>query len=289
MTKTTSPTVAAMDTTPRMSKLDLLFGLLKASDDATMKQMMDATGWQQHSVRGAMAGALRKRGLKTSMGRLTLNVLLSFAQFEREVTGERIRDKIAASKKKGLWMGGRPVFGYDPDGRILKINPAEAEEVRWMFARYLEIRSVNKLVAELKARGVTSNRWINRAGEAQVGVPLVRGVLYRMLRNPIYVGDIPARTPCILGSPWHHRPGDGRGRPGGSRPKCTTSAARQGPTAASRRTSYWLGLRQRWTFDVAGQRLAKGWHNLSLLRLMRGSAGQASRSRRSQARPRACD
>ena len=115
MTKTTSPTVVAVDTTPRMSKLDLLSGLLKASDGATMKQMMDATCWQPHSVRGAMAGALRKRGLKTSMGRLTLNVLLSFAQFEREVTGERIRDKIAASKKKGLWMGGRPVFGYDPD------------------------------------------------------------------------------------------------------------------------------------------------------------------------------
>jgi len=141
----------------------------------------------------------------TSMGRLTLNVLLSFAQFEREVTGERIRDKIAASKKKGLWMGGRPVFGYDPDGRTLTINPEEAEQVRWMFARYLDIKSVNQLIPELKARGVVSKRWTNKAGEAQGGVPLVRGVLYQMLRNRIYVGEIthqeavyPGQHPAII-------------------------------------------------------------------------------------------
>ena len=111
----------------------------------------------------------------TSMGRLTLNVLLSFAQFEREVTGERIRDKIAASKKKGLWMGGRPVLGYDPDGRTLKINEAEAEIVRWMFQRYLEIRSVNKVIDELAARGVTSKRWTNKAGEPKGGMAIERG------------------------------------------------------------------------------------------------------------------
>lgn len=127
----------------------------------------------------------------TSMGRLTLNVLLSFAQFEREVTGERIRDKIAASKKKGLWMGGRPVFGYEADGRTLKINPEEAVDVRWMFARYLELNSVNRLIKELTDRGVTSKRWTNKLGESKGGLQIERGAAYHMLRNPIYVGQIP--------------------------------------------------------------------------------------------------
>lgn len=135
----------------------------------------------------------------TSMGRLTLNVLLSFAQFEREVTGERIRDKIAASKKKGLWMGGRPVLGYDPAGRTLKINTKEAEVVRWMFKRYLELRSANRLVQELAERGVVSKRWTNKAGEPQGGLPIERGGTYHMLRNPIYVGDIPHKDAVYPG------------------------------------------------------------------------------------------
>lgn len=135
----------------------------------------------------------------TSMGRLTLNVLLSFAQFEREVTGERIRDKIAASKKKGLWMGGRPVLGYDPDGRTLKINPAEAEVVRWMFTRYLELRSVNQMIRELAAKGVVSKAWINKAGVPQGGLPIERGGAYHMLRNPVYVGDIPHKDEVYPG------------------------------------------------------------------------------------------
>lgn len=135
----------------------------------------------------------------TSMGRLTLNVLLSFAQFEREVTGERIRDKIAASKKKGLWMGGRPVLGYDPDGRTLKINEAEAEIVRWMFQRYLELRSVNRMIDELAARGVTSKRWTNKAGEPKGGMAIERGGAYHMLRNPIYAGDIPHKDDVYPG------------------------------------------------------------------------------------------
>ncbi|WP_312733859.1 recombinase family protein [Brevundimonas sp.] len=168
------------------------------ADFSKIVDVLDRTGSSFVSVTQAF-------NTTTSMGRLTLNVLLSFAQFEREVTGERIRDKIAASKKKGLWMGGRPVFGYDPDGRTLTINPEEAEEVRWMFARYLEIKSVNRLIPELKARGVVSKRWINKAGEAQGGVPLGRGVLYQMLRNRIYIGEIthkeaiyPGQHPAII-------------------------------------------------------------------------------------------
>ena len=100
----------------------------------------------------------------TSMGRLTLNVLLSFAQFEREVTGERIRDKIAASKRKGMWMGGRPPLGYDGVERRLVVNPAEAEVVRHMFKRYLELGSVTALQPDLETQGVRSKRWTNKQG-----------------------------------------------------------------------------------------------------------------------------
>src|SRR5271168_2442857 len=94
----------------------------------------------------------------TSMGRLTLNVLLSFAQFEREVTGERIRDKIAASKKKGLWMGGQPALGYDVKDRKLIVNEAEAETVRMIFRRYLELGSVRALKVALEEEGVVSKQ-----------------------------------------------------------------------------------------------------------------------------------
>lgn len=135
----------------------------------------------------------------TSMGRLTLNVLLSFAQFEREVTSERIRDKIAASKKKGLWMGGRPVYGYEADGRTLAINPEEAEQVRWIFRRYLELKSVHQLVREMDARGIRSKRWVNRAGKDMGGFPMGRGVTHIMLRNRIYLGEIPHKDEVYPG------------------------------------------------------------------------------------------
>src|ERR671927_358480 len=92
----------------------------------------------------------------SSMGRLTLNVLLSFAQFEREVTGERIRDKIAASKKKGIWMGGNPPLGYDASGRALVVNPAEAETVRRIFALYQELGCVRRVKDEADAQGIRS-------------------------------------------------------------------------------------------------------------------------------------
>lgn len=126
----------------------------------------------------------------TSMGRLTLNVLLSFAQFEREVTGERIRDKIAASKQKGLWMGGRPPLGYDGVDLKLVIDPPEADTVRFIFRRYLELGSVHRLVDELAALGITSKRWLARKGEMTGGGVLGRGALYHMLCNPAYRGTI---------------------------------------------------------------------------------------------------
>ena len=109
----------------------------------------------------------------TSMGRLTLNVLLSFAQFEREVTGERIRDKIAASKRKGMWMGGNPPLGYDVKDKKLIVNEAEAETVRSIFRQYREIESVRELRDRLAAEGVTSKRRVRRDGSIVGGKRVV--------------------------------------------------------------------------------------------------------------------
>ncbi|MEK6710371.1 MAG: recombinase family protein [Nitrospinota bacterium] len=126
----------------------------------------------------------------TSMGRLTLNVLLSFAQFEREVTGERIRDKVAASKKKGIWMGGIPPLGYDVRYRKLEVNSEEAEQVRFIYQRYLELESVPDLVTDLKKRGIHSKSWTTQKGLQRIGIPFARGALYTLLRNPVYIGQI---------------------------------------------------------------------------------------------------
>lgn len=126
----------------------------------------------------------------SSMGRLTLNVLLSFAQFEREVTGERIRDKVAASKAKGMWMGGPPPLGYDVKDRELVINPEEAEKVRYIFSRYVELGSAMALIGDLNDRGIRSKARIGRDGRAYGGVTIGRGALYAMLRNRLYVGEV---------------------------------------------------------------------------------------------------
>ncbi|MCF6329609.1 MAG: recombinase family protein [Henriciella sp.] len=115
----------------------------------------------------------------TSMGRLTLNILLSFAQFEREVTGERIRDKIAASRKKGMWMGGTVPLGYDVKDRKLVINKGEAKMVRMVFERFIEIGSATVLARELRADGITSKQ----------GKPISKGYLYRILNNRVYIGE----------------------------------------------------------------------------------------------------
>ena len=126
----------------------------------------------------------------TSMGRLTLNMLLSFAQFEREVTGERIRDKIAASKQKGMWMGGLPPLGYDVQDRKLVVNATEANTVRHIFRRYAELRSVLALKEELDADDIVSKARLDRFSNAKGGVPIARGALYLMLQNRIYRGEI---------------------------------------------------------------------------------------------------
>lgn len=115
----------------------------------------------------------------TSMGRLTLNILLSFAQFEREVIGERIRDKFAASRKRGMWMGGWAPFGYDVKDRKLVVNDAEADTLRWIFKRFVSVRSATIVAAELQAKGVTN----------KYGKTFTKQVLYRLLHNRVYLGE----------------------------------------------------------------------------------------------------
>jgi DNA invertase Pin-like site-specific DNA recombinase len=141
----------------------------------------------------------------SSMGRLTLNVLLSFAQFERDVTGERIRDKIVASKKKGMWMGGNVPLGYDASERRLVINPAEAKTVRCIFDLYRELGSVRRVKEEADRLGLHTKRTIKADGAERGGKPFTRGHIYAVLSNPIYTGQIahkdqlyPGQHPALI-------------------------------------------------------------------------------------------
>lgn len=124
------------------------------------------------------------------MGRLTLNVLLSFAQFEREVAAERIRDKIAASKQKGMWMGGNPPVGYEIKDRKLIINNHEAKAALHLFERYKEIGCVSGLKKELESNHILSRRRRSKNGDTIGGGRYSRGALYAILQNPIYIGKI---------------------------------------------------------------------------------------------------
>src|SRR5438034_1246804 len=141
----------------------------------------------------------------TSMGRLTLNVLLSFAQFEREVTSERIRDKIAASKRKGLWVGGIAPLGYATKNRKIVVVEEEAERVRTIFRRYLELGSLNLLMADLRERGIVTKVRSLKTGRTIGGIPFTRGPLAHFLRNRFYIGEVafkgevlPGEQPAIL-------------------------------------------------------------------------------------------
>jgi hypothetical protein len=123
------------------------------------------------------------------MGRLTLNILLSFAQFEREVIGERIRDKFAASRRKGMWMGGCPPLGYDVVDRKLVVNESEAELVRCIFARFLRVGSATKLAQELRRAGRTTKSWVTQDGKHRPGKPIDKGSIYKILNNRVYLGE----------------------------------------------------------------------------------------------------
>ena len=124
----------------------------------------------------------------TSMGRLTLNMLLSFAQFEREVIGERVRDKVAASRKRGIWMGGGVPTGYLVNNRKLVVNQPQAEVVRSIYRRYLEVGSVVELVDGLNNSGLRTQVRLSQRGNVSGGVPFSRGMLFRLLTNPVYRG-----------------------------------------------------------------------------------------------------
>jgi site-specific DNA recombinase len=165
-------------------------------DFAKIVEVFDAHGVSFVSVTQAFNTA-------TSMGRLTLNVLLSFAQFEREVTGERIRDKIAASKKKGMWMGGYPPLGYDVKGRRLIVNEAEAETVRTIFRHYQDLGSVRLLKEHLDAAGIVSKNRAAPDGRRYGGKPMTRGAIYHMLQNRIYRGEMVHKTQAY---PGEHAP-----------------------------------------------------------------------------------
>ena len=153
------------------------------ADFAKLVELFDANGVSFISVTQAF-------NTTTSMGRLTLNMLLSFAQFEREITGERIRDKVAASKKKGIWMGGAVPLGYRVENRALHAIDREAEFVRTLFRRYLELGSVVRLKEALDAEGVASPVRMTGTGNRTGGTSMSRGHLYWILSNPIYVGRL---------------------------------------------------------------------------------------------------
>ena len=126
----------------------------------------------------------------TSMGKLTLNMLLSFAQFEREVSSERVRDKIRASKAKGLWMGGAPRLGYDLINKKLVVNPTEAEQVRHLFEKYLELQSVNDLTEYAKQNGIYGKRWETAKRQIRGGNPISKMSMHRILRDKVYISQI---------------------------------------------------------------------------------------------------
>jgi DNA invertase Pin-like site-specific DNA recombinase len=171
------------------------------ADFAKIVEILDAKG-------ASFVSVTQQFNTTTSMGRLTLNVLLSFAQFEREVIGERIRDKIAASKKKGMWMGGSQPLGYRVHDRKLVIVDREAEIVRIIFRRYAELGSVRLLKDEFEARGLKSKSWTSASGRRVGGKPFSRGALYLMLQNRLYRGEIvhkgqshPGEHPPIIDQP----------------------------------------------------------------------------------------
>jgi site-specific DNA recombinase len=162
------------------------------ADFAKLVELFDAHGVSFVSV-------TQQFNTTTSMGRLTLNVLLSFAQFEREVTSERIRDKIAASKRKGIWVGGTLPLGYEmKDGKIAIVEE-EAELVRSIFRRYLELGSVNELLRDLRERNIRTKTRLLSTGATRGGIPFGRGALYYLLSNHFYIGEVKYKNEILPG------------------------------------------------------------------------------------------
>ena len=149
------------------------------SDFARLIELFD-----QHDV--AFVSVTQQFNTSTSMGRLMLNVLLSFAQFEREMIGERVRDKVAASKRKGMWMGGCPPTGYDVIDKKLVINEQEADFIRHIFQQFLVLRSSTDLARVLRAKGHRTKTYTTKSGRHKVGRLVDKAFIYKALNNPIY-------------------------------------------------------------------------------------------------------
>ena len=162
------------------------------ADFAKLVELFD-----QHNV--SFVSVTQQFNTTSSMGRLTLNVLLSFAQFEREVTSERIRDKIAASKRKGLWVGGMAPLGYDARDRKITVNAVEAERVRSIFRSYLKLGSLNQLMVHLREQGIVTKTRTLKSGETVGGILFTRGSLAHLLRNRFYIGEVVFKAEILAG------------------------------------------------------------------------------------------
>ena len=212
----------------------------------------------------------------TSMGRLVLNVLLSFAQFEREIISERTRDKIAATRRKGKWAGGAPLLGYDvdPRGAKLLVNEEEAERVRAIFALYLEHQALLAVVQELSRRGWTTKRWVNKAGRQRGGRPFDRTNLYRLLTNVVYLGKVRYKDEVHDGeqralvdsATWQgvQKLLEGHGRTGGGPARGTQGFLLQGllrcaPCACAMTPSHSRRGSRRYRYYVCTRAQKRGW------------------------------
>ena len=221
-------------------KIDRLTRAL--ADFAKMVEVFDARGVSFVSV-------TQQFNTTTSMGRLTLNVLLSFAQFEREVTAERIRDKIAASKKKGMWMGGLPPLGYDLRDKKLVINPAEAAQVRRLFEAYLALGSTKALTRWAKENGITTKARFSPDGQLRSGNrPFSRGNLHALLKYRTYIGEIAHKGAIYAGEHEAILPRDLWDK---VQTKLTSLSKRRGPRTANAQGRPLTGL----VFDETGDRL----------------------------------
>jgi site-specific DNA recombinase len=155
--------------------------------------------FERHQV--SLVSVTQPLNTTASLGRLTLNILLSFAQFEREMIADRTRDKMGAARRKGKWVGGRPILGYDiaPAGGRLTVNVEEAEQVRAIFALYLQHRSLEAVLAELRARQWMTKTWRTRDGKQHAGQPFTKTGLVRLLRNVLYQGQVPFQGESYAG------------------------------------------------------------------------------------------
>lgn len=173
----------------KMGKVDIV---VVYKIDRLSRSMFDFLGlikfFQEHDV--SFVSVTQHINTDSAMGRLMLNVLQSFAQFEMEQTGERIRDKIAASKSKGMWMGGNVPLGYDAADGKLTVNAHEAETVHYIFKRYLELGAMNALLSDLKNKGHKTKEWITRTGKHYPAKDFSKSSVYRILKNKIYIGKI---------------------------------------------------------------------------------------------------